>query len=337
MVDDDEEEDDLAGEMPELDELTVVGDDPAARELDPAVVRRFLSHQRALDLAANAVRGLVPAQEVEDLAADAIVRACRARPPRVGAVLPAWLATIARRVAVRWLEKRARRAKYEGPLPVRQAREDDYTGQPVEDHVRLEGSVFDYGAAGEAEALLDPYLESIVAPHDRVILEVLRRRARGGKTYADLAAEHNLSVDQLDRRIRRFKTKYAPRVRRRRSLMLLLKVGGAVVAFAVAAAVLLYLLLHRGGPGNAAQPDPATQPLPSATASVEAPLVAVQTAQRLADAKGLRDSGLNECKEGRWTECLKRLDAARTLDPEGDESPEVQAARRKALLELQRK
>ena len=35
----------------------------------------------------------------------------------------------------------------------------------------------------------------------------------------------------------------------------------------------------------------------------------------------------NECREKRWSECLRRLDAAKTLDPAGDTAPEVQGAR----------
>jgi len=333
MAEEDEDDDDLAGEMPELDELVVLGDDRAALELDPKVVRRFLSKQRALDICMAVVRPLVPAQHVEDLAADAVVRALKARPPRVEAVLPAWLAVIARRVAARWLEKRKRRAKHEGAMPIARAREDDYTGHAVEDHVEPVRGFFDDGAAEEAEDLVEPYLESILAPHDRPIYDVLCERAAGKKTYADLAAERGMSVDQLYRKIRRFKTKYAPRVRRRRTMMLLLKLGGVAVGLAVAA-VLLYLFLHRPPSKDDALPDPATHPLPSATASVEAPLIAEQTRK---DARDLRDSALVECRALRWGECLKRLDAAKAMDPAGDDAPEVQSARAQAKDALEGK
>jgi DNA-directed RNA polymerase specialized sigma24 family protein len=339
MADDDEDDDNLAGEMPELDHLTVAGDDPTVPELAPALVRRFLSRQRALDIAAAVVRPVLPAQVVEDVAADAVVRALKARPPRVEVVLPSWLAEIARRVAARWLEKRARRAKYEGPMPVHKARTDDYTGHRIETHAIPVGSLFAEDVAEEAEDLLDPYLESIVAPHDRPILEALREHATTKKTYAALATEREMSVDQLDRRIRRFKAKYAPRVHRRRDVMRYLWIVARVAGVLVAAAVLVYVLLyvlffHHTPPKDDALPDPATRPLPSATASTEAPLVAAQT---LRDAKDLRDSAFGECRAGRWTECVRRLDAAKKLDPAGDEAPEVRAARTQAERGQERK
>jgi len=332
MAEDDEDEDNLAGEMPELDDLTVEGDDPAAPRLDPAVVRRFLSRQKALDLAAAAIRPVVPAREVEDLATDAVIRALKARPPCAEKALSSWLWVIARRVAARWLEKRARRAEYEGRMPVPKEVTDDYTGHAVETHDAPVRSFFDPDLGDEAEGLLEPYLEAIVAPHDRPILDVIRERARGGKTYADLAAERKMSVDQLDRKIRRFKTKYAPRVRRRRTILLLLKLGAAVV---VAVAAVLYFLLTRRPPiSDEALPDPAARPLPSASASTEAPLIA---AQKLKDARDLRAAAQTECRASRWAECLQRLDAAKTLDPAGDDAPEVQKARAQAEDELQRK
>jgi len=269
---------------------------------------------------------------VEDLATDAVVRALKARPPCSEKALSSWLWVIARRVAARWLEKRARRAEYEGAMPVQKTVTDDYTGHEVETHAAPERSFFDQDLADEAEDLIGRFLESIVAPHDRPILDVIRERAAGGKTYADLAAERNMSVDQLDRKVRRFKTKYAPRVQRRRTILLLLKLGAAVVV--AVAAILYFLLARRPPPSNDALPDPAARPLPSATASTEAPLIA---AQKLKDARDLRAAAQTECRASRWAECLQRLDAARTLDPAGDDAPEVQKARAQAEDELQRK
>jgi hypothetical protein len=331
MAEDEEEDDDLAAPMPELDDLVVEGDDPAAQELDPAILRRFLSSQKALDIAAAAIKPVIPEQEVRDLAADAVIRALTARKPRVEAVIPWWLAQIARRVAARWLEKKNRRAKYEGPMPVRKAREDDYTGHEVEHHAAPMGNYFDPDGPEDEEEMLDPFMDKIVAPHDRAILEVLREQARTKKTYAALAAERNESEDQLWRKIRRFKVKYRPRVRRRRAVMLWLRKAGVrtAVGIAVAGALwLLYVLLHRRA--EDVLPDPASLPLPSATSSVQAPLIAADT---LRDARDLRETAFAECRATRWAECLRRLDAAKALDPAGDTAPEVKAAREQAAKE----
>jgi hypothetical protein len=212
-------------------------------------------------------------------------------------------------------------------MPVHEARVDDYTGHRVEHHPEPVGNYFDPDGPEPEEGDLDLYLDGIVAPHDRPILEVLREQARTKKTYAVLAAARGESEDQLGRKIRRFKAKYGPRVRRRRSLMLFFKRAGIGTAVAIAAAVLLYFfVLHRASPLDA-RPDPATRPLPSATASTQAPLIA---ADKLRDAKDLRDSAFAECRATRWAECVRRLDAAKTLDPAGDTAPEVTAARQQA-------
>ena len=235
-AEDEDEEDDLAAPMPELDDLAVEGDDPVAKELDPAILRRFLSSQKALDVAAAAIKPIVPAQQVGDLAAEAVIRALNARKPRVEVVIPGWLAVIARRVAARWLEKKERRAKYEGPMPVRKAREDDYTGHKVEQHAPPMGNYFDPDGPEDEEEMLEPFMDKIVAPHDRAILEVLREQARTKKTYAALAAARGESEDQLWRKIRRFKTKYRPRVRKRRAVMLWLKKAAVRVAVGIVVA-----------------------------------------------------------------------------------------------------
>ena len=253
MAEDDEDDDNLAGEMPELDDLAVEGDDRAAPRLDPAVVRRFLPRQKALDMAAAAVRPIVPAREEEDLATDAVVRALKARPPCSEKALSSWLWVIARRVAARWLEKRARRAEHEGQMPVPKEVSDDYTGHASRPTPRRNAASSIRTWGKRPRIPLEPYLESIIAPHDCPILDVIRERAAGGKTYADLAAERKMSVDQLDRKIRRFKTKYAPRVRRRRTVLLLLKLGAALV---VAVAAVLYFLLARRPPPSDEDPFP---------------------------------------------------------------------------------
>jgi hypothetical protein len=45
------------------------------------------------------------------------------------------------------------------------------------------------------------------------------------------------------------------------------------------------------------------------------------------DASEVRDHALQACAAQRWDECLRGLDEARELDPTGDETPEVRAAR----------
>jgi len=52
------------------------------------------------------------------------------------------------------------------------------------------------------------------------------------------------------------------------------------------------------------------------------------------EASALRTEGLHDCEERRWLECWRKLDAAKALDPAGDDADEVREARadiRKAL------
>jgi hypothetical protein len=47
-------------------------------------------------------------------------------------------------------------------------------------------------------------------------------------------------------------------------------------------------------------------------------------------APSLRSEAASECDAQQWRECLKSLDDARAIDPEGDAAPRVQALRREA-------
>jgi DNA-directed RNA polymerase specialized sigma24 family protein len=324
---DDDDDSDRESDPPVDDDVKVEGDDPSAPPLDEKIVRRFLDSQRALDIAANAVRKIVPKQEVADVAVDGVCRAVKAMktcPPRVEKVLPGWLAQIARRAAIRWLEKRNRRAKYEGDMPADAAAEDAYTGDAVETPDAGPRPFFEPSDAEETEGLIGPYLDRIVDERDRPILEILNAHAADEKPYAALAKERGMTEDALDAKMRRFRVKYGPRVRKRNRMLLLFRWGGALVGLGVAVAVVLYLLLHRS-PDAPALPDPETRPLaPSATASAEAPPIANEM---LARAQAMRTQALEQCKGSHWAECLRGLDAAKALDPAGDDTPEVQNAR----------
>ncbi|MGH7294533.1 MAG: hypothetical protein ACRELB_06365 [Polyangiaceae bacterium] len=55
------------------------------------------------------------------------------------------------------------------------------------------------------------------------------------------------------------------------------------------------------------------------------------TPTELTTAAAHRRLAFAACDETRWDDCLAELEVARTLDPDGDDAPEVQAARRRAL------
>jgi DNA-directed RNA polymerase specialized sigma24 family protein len=233
-------------EGPDNDDEPVEGDDPSAPPLDRAVVERFLRSKEARDVAIAAIRKLVPKQEVEDLANDAVVRAFRATTwPSVEAALVGWLTSIARRRAIRWLEKRKRRQKYEGAMPTKGTREDAYTGAAIEDDDDGDAKGYDPEKDGEPEDLLGDHLDRLVGDNtkDLETLGWIREHA-GGKAYKAIGAERGLTEDQIASRIRRFKLKYEKPIKRRRQRMLLLWLGGGAAAV-VAAAVILWWLFFR--------------------------------------------------------------------------------------------
>jgi hypothetical protein len=100
-------------------------------------------------------------------------------------------------------------------------------------------------------------------PADREAYEIIVAKARGKKTYEQLAEERGESAAAVAKRVQRFKDKYVPLRRshneRRHTLMLVLKwLGFAALA---ALAVGLVAFLYRRYP-----PEPAPTPAPSASA-----------------------------------------------------------------------
>ncbi len=91
----------------------------------------------------------------------------------------------------------------------------------------------------------------------------------------------------------------------------------AVAALGVVAVVAWWVLTRADGP--VAHPVPA----PSAPIVPEPP-------DSIDRARALRADALEKCKREDWAGCLEGLDQARGLDPVGDQSPEIGAARSQA-------
>jgi DNA-directed RNA polymerase specialized sigma24 family protein len=129
----------------------------------------------------------------------------------------------------------------------------------------------DEGDEAAPSWLIGPWLEKRVAgnPDDKAAYELIVERARGGKSYAELAAERGETVNALTKRVQRLKAKYVPLRRRanerRHTLMLLLRFGGAILAIA-AVVVLAYLLDRWQNPRPQRMP-----PAPASSASAAPP------------------------------------------------------------------
>ncbi|HEY3817106.1 MAG TPA: hypothetical protein VGL81_08045 [Polyangiaceae bacterium] len=264
----DDDDDDEIADQPDP---PVAGDDPAAPPLDPAVVRRYLGTRKAMSLAKNIVGKIVPRSVVQELAADALVRALTAPPPRKEVVLPGWLAAIAWRTAVRWLEKEARRAPYIGEMPIHVAREDDYTGEAI-DEEGVGHPSYDPTRDDEPAGLLGAHLRSLIGDNvrDLQVLAMILEHVEDDRPYPEIAKSRNLTEDQVAGRIKRFKVKYGKPVHRRREWMVILKwlVIGAV---GIAAGFLLLRWLRH--PTDDIRPDPSLlEPRPSPSASASTPV-----------------------------------------------------------------
>ncbi|HEY1697518.1 MAG TPA: sigma factor [Polyangiaceae bacterium] len=255
------------------------GEDPSAPSIDPALVRRFVATSEARSIAERVITALVPEQAVEELVGDAFVAAIKARPPSSEDKLAPWFASIARRKAARWLEKRKRRAKYEGRMPARAAGEDEYTGEPVEaahDAREDTASVFgdDVPAAGvdlaeasddDDDALLGGTLDRLIGDDadDRVTRDIIREKAETKKTYAQIAKERGTTHNAVHLRVYRFKEKYGARVRRRNRMVFFGKLFAAVAA-ALAVGAILWAIFQ---PRDEIRPDPSmNEPAHSASA-----------------------------------------------------------------------
>jgi len=135
-------------------------------------------------------------------------------------------------------------------------------------------------------------------------------READGETLEEIARGAKLPADQVRQRVSRMRRMFRAR--------------WAVVAAAMGLVALIAFLatrknaprVQRGTPGA-----PWLAPDNDATA-------------RLERGRGLRARALEACADAHWTECVRGLDDARALDPAGDNSDTVRAAREAARRAL---
>jgi hypothetical protein len=134
----------------------------------------------------------------------------------------------------------------------------DPSFDPEADDFRAEGLLF------------TRWMRAAVAgdPRDHETWAMMEEWARSeeegdGKTYEDIAREHDIGVSALKKRIERLKDKYEKRYRqwRKRFMVMLMLLGGA---FVIVLAIVVWWLLQPRAP--AAVPI-APEPMPSASAT----------------------------------------------------------------------
>ena len=127
-------------------------------------------------------------------------------------------------------------------------------------------------------------------------LEWMMREADGDRLES-IAEENNISAPAVRQRV--------SRLRRYLRERWLLQLSAAVTLVALAVGVYAY---HQRGP--TVEPEPMVR--------VDSP---AQVAERL------RQAALADCRSARWQACLQQLDRAKILDPAGDRSSAIIAAR----------
>jgi DNA-directed RNA polymerase specialized sigma24 family protein len=237
-----------------------VGPNPAPDGVDREVVAEFIARVETRRAIHARVAASVAREDVDDLVQTTWVEAVRAAdrtPPADENAVPAWLKTIAERVVADHLARRARRGRYEGPMP------DADVGD--QDAVEASEQAVDprEGEPVESEAwLVHRWLAEATAAHprDRETLAILLEHFRDGVPYTRIAATRGISLSALSSRIFEFKTKYAKRVARRRDRAILWFVLGA----AAVAVVVAWWLTRRPAALPKIEPDRSVDPARSA-------------------------------------------------------------------------
>jgi DNA-directed RNA polymerase specialized sigma24 family protein len=148
------------------------------------------------------------------------------------------------------------------------------------------------------------------------VYQLLLRMAETGESIEQAAAALGMTPGQARKRIQRFWA--AVRAMNERLEKVSSKAGtAATVVFAM---ILLYIAFQR-------RPVPTTGPVRLPTPPGSTAPLSVQTNPT---PRELRARGLALCANGRYVPCIKQLDRAKVVDPEGDKDPAVVEARKGA-------
>jgi DNA-directed RNA polymerase specialized sigma24 family protein len=129
-----------------------------------------------------------------------------------------------------------------------------------------------------------------------------------GLTYKEIAEETELTERKVRYRMEKMRETYFAKLTK---LGLLVVLAFIAVPFASVA-------VNEGGSG------------PEVGAGRPEDEGVVRLVTREERARELREQAMKACEHADWTSCLSRLDEAQSLDPAGEEAPEVAAARRLA-------
>lgn len=133
-------------------------------------------------------------------------------------------------------------------------------------------------------------------------------REGSGEKLAHIAADEKLPATQVRQRVSRLRR--------------FMKQRWAAELAAVAAVVLLALIAWRWLKED--EPIAVPEPVPEVTPNPE-----------VEEARRMRAEAFEHCESAEWQECLDGFDAAKELDPAGDDAPEIEQARERAAGALE--
>ena len=278
---------------------------------DNAIPKRLPSNPNALLAHPELTRAIegtlikkgLALQELRDGVAQVQMRALGAlrNKPRP-ADLGGWKAlccTIAERLVVKDRQRETKRSLYHEGLS---DEADEHTAI-----ARSPGRVHDpVDLARQREALEGQFEAGDMPEHGEEILDAIA----AGESYKDIGAELGLTEAQVSRRLARMRKLFKAKLA---SLGMLALMALLAVIFATPF-------------GGVATRDLGPKPDLRATQ-----VHAVTPVER---ATALRAEALRACNAEKWDLCVGRLDEARSLDPAGDQSAEVNAARGRAVNAL---
>jgi DNA-directed RNA polymerase specialized sigma24 family protein len=228
-----------------------------APRIPASAVRAHLARADVRAAITLRVKAKIKPRHVEDVVSHCMVELLAAHPPRSEVVLPAWTFRIVTRVIARATRRSILDAFREPTV-------DDFDG--LADVTPLTEEPPD-------EVPLTKWLEEAVdSDTDRETLALLREKGGGddddapSKTYAEVAAAHDMTEAALKKRVARFLTKYQERRQRylrdidRRDRMIAWLV--VLLLGAVLAAVAFWGMSRHAGP-PAISPEPAVSSVPS--------------------------------------------------------------------------
>ena len=284
---------------------------PPRSTADMRRARRLADPRLREAVSATLHRAKAPKAALEDLISETLTRACANRfLPDHDECCRQYVCGMARRVAIDFLrERNGRREESKEPFNERAANAP-----------RVDGS-----ARVEARVTLEQAAQRLTPAKRKVIPWLLRHAA--GESYATIAGEEGLDYKTVWDAAESVRAELHRIMSRGVTLMVMV-----LIAWIAAKRVVMPEPNVAGIFSHPPKVQPAPKPETSAVPQPQGQVQAPSPTNESVSPQTIRTQALQACGQHRWGECLDGLDQAAQLDPEGDESADVQEARTEAQL-----